>query len=184
MLYLCLYRNILFFHVENRSICWKLWTSLLAENGIWIIHGGTRKITVCSSTSYGVNNNLPCHHELFKCHHESSKCRFLRVCGTRLYTTYKINEIFNSMVFFKFDYFILPCVPVHAPLSYPFFLWLSKKGCESGFPYCFLTDFTKFFLWGSTMLDFGSLAEKASWIYRIFIIWCHDKKKKSNSSKI
>ena len=61
-----------------------------------------------------------------------------------------------------------------------------KKGCESGFPYSFLTHFTKFFLQGSTLLDFGFLTEKASWIYRIFIIWCRDKKKikKSNSSKI
>ena len=25
-----------------------------AKNGIWIIRGGTRKITVCSSTFYGV----------------------------------------------------------------------------------------------------------------------------------
>ena len=37
-----------------------------------------------------------------------------------------------------------------------------RKGCESGFPYCFLTDFTKFFLYGSTLLDFGFLTEKAS----------------------
>ena len=27
---------------------------------------------------------------------------------------------------------------------------LKKKGCESRFAYCFLTDFTKFFFWGST----------------------------------
>ena len=46
----------------------------------------------------------------------------------------------------------------------------TRKGCESGFPFCFLTDFTKFFLEGSTLLDFGFLTEKASWIYRIFII--------------
>ena len=51
-----------------------------------------------------------------------------------------------------------------------------KKACESGFPYCFLTDFTKLFLWGSTLLDFGFLTEGAPWIHRIFKIWCHDKK--------
>ena len=28
------------------------------------------------------------------------------------------------------------------------------------------------------MLDFGFLTGKASWIHRIFIIWCHDKKNK------
>ena len=54
----------------------------------------------------------------------------------------------------------------------------SIKKCESRFPYCFLTDFTKFFLQGSTLLDFGFLTEKASWIHQIFIIWCHDKKNK------
>ena len=32
-----------------------------AKNGIWIIHGGTRKITVCSSKFYGVNSNFCCH---------------------------------------------------------------------------------------------------------------------------
>ena len=30
---------------------------LHAINGIWIIHVGSRKITVCSSTFYGVNSN-------------------------------------------------------------------------------------------------------------------------------
>ena len=35
--------------------------TLHAKNGIWIIHGGTRKITVCSSTFYGVNSNFFCH---------------------------------------------------------------------------------------------------------------------------
>ena len=50
-----------------------------------------------------------------------------------------------------------------------------KKECESGFPYCFLTDFTKFFLVESTLLDFGYLAEEVSWIHRIFKIWCHYK---------
>ena len=29
-----------------------------AKNGIWIIHSGTRKITLCSSTFYGVNSNI------------------------------------------------------------------------------------------------------------------------------
>ena len=28
---------------------------------IWIIHGGTRKITMCSSTFYGVTSNFCCH---------------------------------------------------------------------------------------------------------------------------
>ena len=46
-----------------------------------------------------------------------------------------------------------------------------KKSWEVGFPYCFLTDFTKFF-----SLDFGFLTEKASWITQNFKIWCHDKK--------
>ena len=33
------------------------------DNGdIWIIHGGTRKITVCSSTYYVVNGNFCCRH--------------------------------------------------------------------------------------------------------------------------
>ena len=53
-----------------------------------------------------------------------------------------------------------------------------KKACESGFPYCFLTDVAKFFLWGSMLLDFSFLAEEVSWIYRIFKICCHDKKNK------
>ena len=37
-----------------------------------------------------------------------------------------------------------------------------------------------------TLLDFGFLTEKASWTQRIFIIFCHDKKKikKSNSYEI
>ena len=35
------------------------------------------------------------------------------------------------------------------------------------FPYCILTDFTKFFFWQSTLLDFGFLTEKASSIQRI-----------------
>ena len=42
-----------------------------------------------------------------------------------------------------------------------------KKGCESRFPYCFLTDFTKFFFWGSALIDFGFFTEEASWIHRI-----------------
>ena len=37
-----------------------------------------------------------------------------------------------------------------------------KKACEPGFPYCFLTDYTKFFLWASMLLDFGSLTQEAS----------------------
>ena len=52
-----------------------------------------------------------------------------------------------------------------------------KKGCESRFPYYFLTDFTMFFLWGSTLLDFEFLTEGASWIHRIFLICFHGKKK-------
>ena len=32
------------------------------KNGTWIIHGGTRKITMCSSTFYGVNSNFRCRH--------------------------------------------------------------------------------------------------------------------------
>ena len=56
-----------------------------------------------------------------------------------------------------------------------------KKGWESRFPYCFLANFTKLFLWGSTLLDFGFLTEEASWIHRIFKIWCHDKKNNKNS---
>ena len=31
---------------------------------------------------------------------------------------------------------------------------IKEKACESGLPYCFLTDFTKFFLWGSMLHDF------------------------------
>ena len=54
----------------------------------------------------------------------------------------------------------------------------SEKSCESGFSYCFLTDFTKFFLLGSTLLDFGFLTEEVSWTHRIFKIWYHDKKNK------
>ena len=52
------------------------------------------------------------------------------------------------------------------------------KACDLGFPYCFLTDFTKFFPWWSTLLDFGFLTEKASWIHRIFKIWSHDNENK------
>ena len=59
-----------------------------------------------------------------------------------------------------------------------------KKTCESVFPYCFLTDFTKFFLWGSMAVDFGFLSGEASWIYRIFKIWYHDKKKSKNSIRL
>ena len=64
--------------------------------------------------------------------------------------------------------------------------WSRIKARESGFPYCFLTDFTKFFLWGIMLLDFGFLTEKASLMHRIFEIWCDDEKKlkNSNSSKI
>ena len=51
-----------------------------------------------------------------------------------------------------------------------------KKGCESGFPYCFFTDFTKLLLRGSTLLDVGFLTQEASWIHRILKIWCHDQK--------
>ena len=56
-------------------------------------------------------------------------------------------------------------------------LFNSEKGCESWFPYCFLTVLTKLFLWGRTLLDFGFLAEEASWIHRIFKIWCNSIKK-------
>ena len=49
----------------------------------------------------------------------------------------------------------------------------NQKACESGFPYCFLTDFTKF---SFVSLDFGFLAEKAAWIHRILKIWWHNKK--------
>ena len=45
-----------------------------------------------------------------------------------------------------------------------------EKACESGFPYCFLTNFTKFFLLESISLDFGFLTEEASWIHRNFKI--------------
>ena len=51
-----------------------------------------------------------------------------------------------------------------------------QKACESRFSYCSLTDFTKFFLWGSILFDFGFLTEQASWIRQIFKIWCHNKK--------
>ena len=54
----------------------------------------------------------------------------------------------------------------------------SQKVCESGFSYCFLTDFTKFFLRGSTLLDFDFLTEEASWILRFLKIWYHNKKNK------
>ena len=45
-----------------------------------------------------------------------------------------------------------------------------KKGCESRFPYCFLTDLTNLFFRGSSLLDFGSLTQEASWIHGIFKI--------------
>ena len=51
-----------------------------------------------------------------------------------------------------------------------------KKACELRFRYCFLIDFTKFFLWESMLLDFGFFTEKALWIHRNFKIWYHDKK--------
>ena len=47
------------------------------------------------------------------------------------------------------------------------FLNEEAKKCESGFPYCVLADFTKFFLWQSMLLDFGFLTKEASWIHRI-----------------
>ena len=49
--------------------------------------------------------------------------------------------------------------------------------------YCFHIEL---FLWRSMLLDFGIFTVKASWIHRIFKIWCHDKEKlkNSNSSKI
>ena len=97
---------------------------------------------------------------------------------------------FNQTFFWVYgpsiDYYYFVFAKIHKmtdrqtywPEKYHFFHANNvKKGCESGFPYCFLTDFTKFFLQGSTLLDFGFLTEKASWIHRIFIIWCHDKKK-------
>ena len=42
-----------------------------------------------------------------------------------------------------------------------------KKACESGFPNCSLTHFTKVFLSGSMLFDFGFLTEEATWIHRI-----------------
>ena len=39
---------------------------------------------------------------------------------------------------------------------------VKKKACESGFPYCFLTDFTKFILRENMLLDFGFLTEESS----------------------
>ena len=50
-----------------------------------------------------------------------------------------------------------------------------KEKSKSRFPYCFLTDFTKFFLWGNMLSDFGFLTGEASWIHRILKIWCHNK---------
>ena len=41
---------------------------------------------------------------------------------------------------------------VHGNKTYYFFYYYyyyyyeTEKGCDSGFPYCFLTDYTKFFL--------------------------------------
>ena len=55
---------------------------------------------------------------------------------------------------------------------------IKEKGCGSGFPYCFLTNFTNVFLRRSMLLDFGFLTEEASWIHRIFKIWSNDKKHK------
>ena len=41
--------------------------------------------------------------------------------------------------------------------------WINWKACESGFPDCFLTGFTKFFFfWESTSLNFGFLTRKFS----------------------
>ena len=59
---------------ELCSFCWKSIFSKAScgsqhsKNGIWIIHGnisiiqgGNRKITVCSSTLFGVNSTFCCH---------------------------------------------------------------------------------------------------------------------------
>ena len=44
------------------------------KNGIWIIHGGSGKITVCSSTFYGVNSNFSCRH--------SKNYIYIKITGT------------------------------------------------------------------------------------------------------
>ena len=59
----------------------------------------------------------------------------------------------------------------------------NKKGCESRFPYCFLTDFTKLFFWGSTLLNFCFFTEESLWIHRIFKIRWHGKKNKTKIFK-
>ena len=46
-----------------------------AKNGIWIIHGGTRKITVCSGTFYGVAAKITVH--TVKC--TATHCNFSSV---------------------------------------------------------------------------------------------------------
>ena len=53
------------------------------KNGTWIIHGSTKKITVCSSTFYGVNSNFYCVGSKNNCSHRNfssaTMYRFFRV---------------------------------------------------------------------------------------------------------
>ena len=46
-------------HMIEKFVCFFLWHH--AKNGIWIILGGTRKITVCFSTFYGVAAKITVH---------------------------------------------------------------------------------------------------------------------------
>ena len=62
-------------------------------------------------------------------------CLFCLVRHTKHeYSSKGENFFFDSCDYNTFSFYILRM------------WWESKKGCESGFPYCFLTDFTKFFL--------------------------------------
>ena len=51
-----------------------------------------------------------------------------------------------------------------------FLITYHKKTCESGIPYCFLTDFTKFFLWEHMLLDFSFLTDLFITYFIIYII--------------
>ena len=88
-----------------------------------------------------------------------SQSRFFEGVRCLIYASSQ-RKLCGYIIFFKFD------------------VTIKKQGCGSGFPYCLLTDFTKFFLWRSTLLDYGFLTVEAPWIHRICIIWCHDKKNK------
>ena len=58
----------------NVFFCQDLSFMFTWKNGTWIIHGGTRKITVFFSTFYGVNSNFYCVGSKNYCSHHNFYC--------------------------------------------------------------------------------------------------------------